>query len=102
MTRPPDDREGESGPTESPPETSDPERDAGDRSGDRPPQDAEGENADRDADDEGEEWRFGLDEVGEDAAEARPPLEPGSPSLENALFVLLGAVGTLFVLVAMV
>ena len=49
-----------------------------------------------------DEWRFGIDEVGEDAEQAQelPPIEPGSPSLENALFVLLGVVGTLLVLLS--
>lgn len=51
------------------------------------------------------EWKYGIDEVGEDAtehegAETDDPsdpeatdrrIEPGSPSLENALFVALGA-----------
>ncbi|WP_224447556.1 DUF7312 domain-containing protein [Haloprofundus salilacus] len=58
-------------------------------------------------DDDESEWRFGIDEVGEDAETADdgtdgrgeerelPPLEPESPSLENSLFVLLGIVGTL-------
>ena len=33
-------------------------------------------------------WRFSLDEVGE---EAEPePIEPGRPTLENVVFVLLG------------
>lgn len=53
------------------------------------------------------EWQFGVDEVGEDAAsettEERtlPPLEPGDPSLENAMFVLLGVVGTLLMFVSL-
>ncbi|WP_117592305.1 DUF7312 domain-containing protein [Haloprofundus halophilus] len=59
------------------------------------------------ADDGESEWRFGIDDVGEDAdaddgeSETRtqrrelPPLEPESPSLENSLFVLVGVVGTL-------
>jgi hypothetical protein len=34
-------------------------------------------------------WRFALDEVGEDAAEPEP-IEPGTPGLENVVFVLLG------------
>jgi hypothetical protein len=64
---------------------------------------------DAETDEEGEsEWRFGLDEVGADAEgrdgsqeDARPgarpkePMEPGSVSLENAVFVLAGALGTL-------
>ncbi|WP_372909685.1 hypothetical protein [Salinigranum sp.] len=47
-----------------------------------------------------EEWTFGLDEVGPDGAvESDPePLEPGRPSLENTVFVLLGVVGTLLLL----
>jgi hypothetical protein len=56
-----------------------------------------------DSDDQQDEWRFSVDDVGEDAAETLeevrelPPIEPGNPSLENALFVLLGVVGTLLV-----
>jgi hypothetical protein len=47
-----------------------------------------------DREDEAEEsqWRFTLEEVGEDAAPSPDPIEPGSPSLENAAFVLLGVV----------
>lgn len=36
------------------------------------------------------EWRFGLDEVGEDADLGPDPIEPGSPSVENVAFFLLG------------
>jgi len=44
------------------------------------------------------EWRFGLDDVGEDAEPAgRPEPEPGSPSVENVAFVLLGVAATLAV-----
>ncbi|GGM67925.1 hypothetical protein J2752_002146 [Halarchaeum rubridurum] len=53
-----------------------------------------------DATDDGE-WRFGVDEVGEDGAVAQepesPPVEPGSPSAENVAFFVVGvalAVGT--------
>jgi len=42
-----------------------------------------------DGDGEGE-WRFGLDEVGEEADVGPDPIEPGSPSVENAAFFLLG------------
>ncbi|MFC6724926.1 hypothetical protein ACFQE1_11195 [Halobium palmae] len=45
----------------------------------------------------GEQWRFELDEVGEDGEPQRPPMEPESVSAENALFILLGAVGTVLV-----
>jgi hypothetical protein len=46
------------------------------------------------------EWQFGLDDVGPDGAVAAEPepLEPGDPSLENVVFVLLGVVGTLLLL----
>jgi hypothetical protein len=40
-----------------------------------------------------QQWRFGADEVGEDA-QTREPLEPESVSLENALFVALGVLLT--------
>lgn len=48
------------------------------------------------------DWKYDLDEVGEEAdpdeeeEEARN-LEPGSPSLENAVFVALGVATTLIV-----
>ena len=46
------------------------------------------------------EWQFGLDEVGPDGVvEDEPePLEPGQPTLENTVFVILGVVGTLLLL----
>ena len=59
----------------------------------------------RDDEDDGDgPWRFALDEVGPEAEEqdTRPPIEPGSPSLENAVFVLLGALLTLALLVAVI
>ena len=62
---------------------------------------------DRD-DDSGEEWQFTLADIDarEAAAEAtaeaerrrREPVQPGSPSLENTVFVLLGVAFALFVL----
>lgn len=39
-----------------------------------------------------EEWRFGVDEVGEDAEPRVDPIEPGSPKIENVAFFVLGAV----------
>ncbi len=50
--------------------------------------------------DEDGEWEFALDEVGPDGVvESEPePLEPGRPTLENTVFVLLGVVGTLLLL----
>ena len=49
--------------------------------------------------DEGE-WQFGLDEVGPDGiVESEPePLEPGTPTIENVFFVLVGVAGTLLLL----
>ena len=46
------------------------------------------------------DWKYELDEVGEDAEpdEPDPELEPGSPSLENVFFVVLGVAATLFAL----
>jgi len=41
------------------------------------------------------QWRFGIDEVGEDGVvdserPERSPVEPGSPSLENVAFFVVG------------
>jgi hypothetical protein len=63
------------------------------------------------ADSDEREWEFPIDELGdEDADESgnvagtlatRQPVEPGDIDLENALFFLVGAVGTvLFVVLA--
>jgi hypothetical protein len=54
--------------------------------------------------DDDEPWRFALDEVGPEAEEqeVRPPIEPGSPSLENALFVLLGVLLTVALLFSVI
>ncbi|WP_224332551.1 DUF7312 domain-containing protein [Haloprofundus halobius] len=66
-----------------------------------------GERDEGETGDDESEWRFGIDDVGEDAEESEaengtqpekrelPPLEPESPSLENSLFVLVGVLGTL-------
>ncbi|WP_128477592.1 DUF7312 domain-containing protein [Halorussus pelagicus] len=47
------------------------------------------------------DWKFDTDEVGEDGYEPEEPdfepIEPGSPTVENAFFVALGVVSTLFV-----
>lgn len=45
------------------------------------------------------EWRFELDDVGEDDDRSDERVEPGSPTLENAFFVVLGMATTLLVLV---
>jgi hypothetical protein len=45
-------------------------------------------------------WQFALDEVGEDAGP--PPLEPGSPTREHVLFVLVGVFGTVVLIVGAV
>ena len=59
--------------------------------------------------DDQSEWRFGVDDVGPDgiveespAEEEMRPIEPGSPSAENIVFVLLGvllAAGLIFITV---
>ncbi|WP_276300280.1 DUF7312 domain-containing protein [Halorussus lipolyticus] len=48
------------------------------------------------------DWKYDTDEVGEDGYEPKEreeldPLEPGSPTLENAAFVVLGVATMLFV-----
>jgi len=50
------------------------------------------------------DWKYDVDDVGEDADDTQPdafvedePLEPGSPSAENVLFVLLGVLTVVFV-----
>jgi hypothetical protein len=45
------------------------------------------------------DWQYGVDEVGEEATAqpAREPIEPESVDLENALFVVVGVVGTVLV-----
>ena len=55
-----------------------------------------------DSDDSDDGWRFRLDEVDENGIvqpEAEP-IEPERITLENALFVTVGALGTLLVFVA--
>lgn len=37
------------------------------------------------------DWKFDLDEVGPEAEPQQPPVEPGSPRLENVLPFLFGA-----------
>lgn len=49
---------------------------------------------------EGESWRFSLEDLEED--EETEEITPGSPSLENAVFVLLGVAVTTFVIVQLV
>jgi len=50
-------------------------------------------------DDDESPWRFAVDEVGEDAPDPET-IEPESPELENALFVLLGVALSGFVFYA--
>jgi len=49
-------------------------------------------------DDGDDNWEYALDDVGPEADPEREPLEPGSPSLENAAFVALGVAITLLLL----
>lgn len=51
-------------------------------------------NPDSDSDPDAN-WKYGLDEVGEDAEERETELHPGSPSAENSFFVALGVLTTL-------
>ncbi|MEF8856407.1 MAG: hypothetical protein V5A16_03190 [Haloplanus sp.] len=55
--------------------------------------------SDDERDDDESPWRFAVDEVGEDAPEPEA-IEPESPELENAVFVLLGVVLSGFVFYA--
>jgi hypothetical protein len=51
------------------------------------------------------EWRFGVDDVGEEAeteAEAARAVEPGEPTLEGALFFFAGVCFTLALLATLV
>lgn len=50
------------------------------------------------AEDEG--WRFALDEVGPEAEDPAPEIEPESVDVENALFVVAGVVGTLLLVLS--
>ena len=59
-----------------------------------------GAGTDPDVDADGEEWRFGIDDVGPEAeaareAERNPPIEPEPIDPEHALFVVAGVLGTL-------
>jgi hypothetical protein len=48
------------------------------------------------------DWEFELEDLEEDEAEPRPALEPGTPTLENAAFVVLGVVVAVTVVVLLV
>jgi hypothetical protein len=57
-------------------------------------------DSDVDADGDADMWKFELDEVDEDGVvDDRETIEPGSPSLENSVFVLLGALVTIGIIV---
>lgn len=47
------------------------------------------------------DWEYDLDDVGPDGVvedeEELPPVEKGSPSLENSLFVLAGVLAAVYV-----
>lgn len=47
--------------------------------------------SDDERDDDESPWRFGVDEVGEDAPEPET-IDPEAPEAENVVFVLLGVV----------
>jgi hypothetical protein len=85
-----------SGPEESERRDDDVERaDAGDAAIAVDPDEADSESDHAETDDQ--QWRFAVDEVGEDAP-TRDPLEPESVSLENALFVAAGVLLTVGIL----
>lgn len=51
--------------------------------------------------DESDDWKYAIDEVGDDATDREEDLrriEPGSPSGENTLFVLVGVALALLVI----
>ncbi len=66
------------------------------------------DGADRDQDASEDEWTFTLEDLEAREAEAEAtaeaqrrrtqPIEPGNPSLEHTVFVLLGVLLTLFIL----
>lgn len=47
------------------------------------------------------DWQFELDEVGPDAEPDEQRVEPGSPSLENVAFFVLGIALAIFLVVSM-
>ncbi len=51
-----------------------------------------------DADGAGEDWRFGVDDVGEDGV-VQSVIEAENPDLEHAAFVVLGALAMVLVFV---
>ncbi|WP_251341218.1 DUF7312 domain-containing protein [Haloplanus halophilus] len=54
--------------------------------------------SEEDRDDDESQWRFAVDEVGEDAeTPGSEPIEPGTPTLENSLFVLVGVTLSLLI-----
>lgn len=61
-----------------------------------------GRSADSPGDDDEREWRFSVEDVGPDGIieQERDPIEPGSPKIEHAVFVLLGIVVALALLFA--
>jgi len=73
------------------------DRDDGDAGWDRIPIDLSGGSDDRETD---EDDAFEGDEYGPEASST--PIEGGDPDLENALFVLLGAVAMMLVIVRLV
>lgn len=69
------------------------DRTAGDRADDdgEPVNDPRGDGDDR-------EWEISLEDLEDDGRPERPAIDPGSPSLENAAFVAVGVLLTLYVL----
>lgn len=65
------------------------------------PPDDRGDAAEPDEDEHEEAWAFGLDDVDEDGV-VGDTIEPGEPSAESALFVVLGVAVALALLAATV
>lgn len=61
----------------------------------RSPENGTGNGA-QSGDDNGRKWRFSIDDLEGIQDETEREVEPGSPRLEHALFVVLGALATLF------
>jgi hypothetical protein len=66
-------------------------------------QDAEPEPDDEPARNEESEWRFAVDEVGEDGKRVEvDPIEPGSPRIETVAFFVLGVITMVGVLAVLI
>lgn len=58
--------------------------------------DSEDGTGDESGNGDGREWQFSLEDIDELQETPDREVQPGSPRLEHALFVVLGALATLF------